>query len=78
MELNRKAKQAIKSLVEPDPAFEATSPFARQPIINVIEQLSGAVDDYGVALMMIAYGSADPKSTAVDALAKVQARTVML
>lgn len=77
MELTRRATQAIRILADPDPAVAQLPPSVRQPIINTLEQLNDAVDAYGVALMMIAHGGADPKSIAVDALAKVQARTVM-
>lgn len=78
MEMTRRAERAVSALRGPDAALAAVPNTVRQSIAEVIEQHSKALDAYGVALMMIAHGGADPKSIAADALAKVQAQTVML
>ena len=78
MEMTRRATRAIAALRGPDASLASVPNTVRQSIAEVIEQHSNALDAYGIALMMIREGAADPQSVAGAALAKVRNLTVTL
>ncbi len=65
-----RARRAIEALRMPDHSLARVPNTIRQSIAEVIEDEAKQTDAYGLALMMIREGCADPTGVARDVLAK--------
>lgn len=70
-----RASRAIEALRKPDASLQTVPNTVRQSIAEVIEDTTHQLDRYGVALMMIREGCADPADLARKILAEFQDRS---
>jgi hypothetical protein len=73
MSTTERARKAVAALRTPDASLQRTPNTVRQSIADVIEDQQKALDKYGLALMMIGQGCADPDGFANKTLADVRA-----
>lgn len=62
------ASRAITALRTPDPSLAAVANTVRQSIADVLEEQNRKINKFGLALMMIREGCADPREVAAKAL----------
>lgn len=73
--MNERTKRTIDALRTPDASLKTCPNTVRQSIADVIEDLQKQVDKYGLALMMIREGCADPRGFAAEILEKAKQRS---
>lgn len=64
-----RTQKAIDALRTPDAALQRVPNTVRQSLADIIEEQREQIDKYGVALMMIREGCADPADFARETLA---------
>ena len=69
-------ERAIHALRTPDASLERVPNTVRQSLADVIEDQRKIIDKYGLSLMMIGQGCADPEGFANRTLADVRSSSV--
>jgi hypothetical protein len=69
-------ERAIHALRKPDASLQRVPNTVRQSLADVIEDQRKVIDKYGLALMMIGQGCADPEGFANKTLADVRSSSV--
>jgi hypothetical protein len=68
IDVNTPSSRAVTALREPDASLAAVPNTVRQSMADLIEKQVHQIDAFGVALMMIREGCADPRGVAARAL----------